>query len=67
MDPRKCQTSTATPAEPGGLSLTLATSVCECSFHVHFTVNGTITSPPNVNCDSLVPAAKGVVPFRDVS
>src|SRR5712691_4893718 len=24
MDPLKCQTSTATPAEPGGLSLTLA-------------------------------------------
>jgi hypothetical protein len=23
MDPLKCQTSTATPAEPGGLSLTL--------------------------------------------
>jgi hypothetical protein len=27
MDPLKCQTSTATPAEPGGLSLTLEPAV----------------------------------------
>src|SRR6266508_6608091 len=26
MDPLKCQTSTATPAEPGGLSLTLGSN-----------------------------------------
>jgi hypothetical protein len=29
MDPLKCQTSTATPAEPGGLSLTLEAEIAE--------------------------------------
>ncbi len=33
----------------------------------YFTVNGAMMSPPNVNCEPLVPAAKGVVPFKDAS
>ncbi len=33
----------------------------------HFNVNGTMMSPPKVNCELLVPAPNGVVPFNDAS
>ena len=36
VDFRKCQTATATPAEPGGLSVTLETYTCQCPFVPEF-------------------------------
>jgi hypothetical protein len=36
-------------------------------FQIRVAQNFAMTSPPKVNCERFVPAAKGVVPFKDQS